>query len=71
MLGLVNNNRDKIYMQDKTRVEFERFIFLEYKDIDVKLFLINPKNNVDLNISLLQLNFDSLRFYKVNRCQSQ
>ena len=43
MLGLVNNNRDKIYMQDKTRVEFERFIFLEYKDIDVKLFLINPK----------------------------
>ena len=58
MLVLVNNNRDKIYMQDKTRVEFERFIFPEYKDIDVKLFLINPKNNVDLNISLLLLNFD-------------
>jgi hypothetical protein len=35
MLGLVNNNRDKIYMQDKTRVEFERFIFPEYKDIDM------------------------------------
>jgi hypothetical protein len=35
MLGLVNNNRDKIYMQDKTRVEFERFIFTEYKDIDM------------------------------------
>ena len=35
MLGLVNNNRDKIYMQDKTRVGFERFILPEYKDKDM------------------------------------
>ena len=36
MLGLVNNNRDKIYMQHKTRVEFEGFIF--HKDKEIKIF---------------------------------